>query len=216
MSSSGAGAKRGRGWGSDKNQEAEPEILPKTLTPTVIDKAMCYYCLHCNCELICAFSPLFVTWKTRRNALRGCIGTFCPTNLHKGLREYAIKSATEDDRFGPISRKEFLNLHCSVSILLNFQEREKYDDWVIGVHGIKISYESGGRTYSATYLPQVAKEQDWNHVTTIDSLLRKAGYTQPIDEGVRNNVKLTRYVSEHMSVPAEEYIRVVQQGRLTL
>lgn len=41
--------------------------------------------------LVSVFSPLFVTWEIGHSRrLRGCIGTFTSTNLHSGLREYAV------------------------------------------------------------------------------------------------------------------------------
>ena len=36
------------------------------------------------------YSPLFVTWKTSDQHLRGCIGTFSGRRLHAGLRDYAL------------------------------------------------------------------------------------------------------------------------------
>ena len=43
-------------------------------------------------------------------------------------------------------------------------------------HGIKITFESEGRHYSATYLPGVAAEQGWDKNETLKSLIKKAGY----------------------------------------
>ena len=57
-------------------------------------------------------SALFVTWtKGKKEDLRGCIGTFDQSRkLSKVLKEYALISSQEDDRFGPISFKELPNL----------------------------------------------------------------------------------------------------------
>ena len=50
--------------------------------------------------------PLFVTQTTgKEKELRGCIGTFTKGKLAKKLREYALISAFEDDRFEPIKKK---------------------------------------------------------------------------------------------------------------
>jgi AMMECR1 domain-containing protein len=46
--------------------------------------------------------PIFVTWKIKED-LRGCIGTFSPSQLSTILGKYALISALEDDRFDPIS-----------------------------------------------------------------------------------------------------------------
>lgn len=151
--------------------------------------------------------PLFVTWQLGKDKhLRGCIGTFKATNLHLGLRDYAIQSATKDERFPPINLNELANLYVSVSILTRFEEANSYLDWEVGVHGIRIEFytERGGKR-SATYLPEVASEQGWNHVQTIDSLLKKGGFRGTITTEVRQSILLTRYQSEKITVSYNDY-----------
>lgn len=133
---------------------------------------MCYYCfdsLYCylnSCDppkptFTNEAFPLFVTWKIgREKHLRGCIGTFSAVNLHSGLHEYAITSATKDSRFSPITKAEFYRLYCSVSLLTKFEEAKDYLDWQIGKHGVRIEfYNERGHKRNATYLPEVAQEQ---------------------------------------------------------
>ncbi|XP_072914063.1 nuclear protein AMMECR1-like isoform X1 [Hemitrygon akajei] len=138
--------------------------------------------------------PLFVTWKIGRDKrLRGCIGTFSAMNLHSGLREYTLTSALKDSRFPPMTREELPRLFCSVSLLTNFEDVGDYLDWEVGVHGIRIEFiNEKGSKRTATYLPEVAKEQGWDHIQTIDSLLRKGGYKAPISNDFRKTIKLTR------------------------
>uniref|UniRef100_A0A5K3F5B3 AMMECR1 domain-containing protein n=1 Tax=Mesocestoides corti TaxID=53468 RepID=A0A5K3F5B3_MESCO len=158
--------------------------------------------------------PLFVTWTYGKDQrLRGCIGTFKAMNLHSGLREYALNSAMRDSRFSPITQKEFPHLYCSVSLLTDFEEGADYKDWQVGVHGIRIEFvNERGSQRSATYLPEVAVEQGWNHQETIDSLLRKGGYKSPINEAVRSSVRLTRYRSEKLQLHAGEYFAEKTNG----
>jgi AmmeMemoRadiSam system protein A len=61
---------------------------------------------------------VFVSIK-RRGALRGCIGTFLPTeeNLAEEIITNAISSATRDYRFPPITPQELGELEYSVDIL---------------------------------------------------------------------------------------------------
>lgn len=153
--------------------------------------------------------PLFVTWLIgSEQNLRGCIGTFTPINLAQGLREYAITSATKDSRFSPISPDEYSLLSCSVSILTNFEVCSSITDWQIGFHGIRIEFvNERGSQRSATYLPEVAREQGWNHLQTIDSLLRKAGYRAPITAQCRKNVRVTRYRSEKLTLHYKDYVQ---------
>ncbi|XP_036714170.1 AMMECR1-like protein isoform X3 [Balaenoptera musculus] len=153
-------------------------------------------------------SPLFVTWKTGRDKrLRGCIGTFSAMNLHSGLREYTLTSALKDSRFPPLTREELPKLFCSVSLLTNFEDASDYLDWEVGVHGIRIEFiNEKGVKRTATYLPEVAKEQDWDQIQTIDSLLRKGGFKAPITSEFRKTIKLTRYRSEKVTISYAEYI----------
>ncbi|CAI9736873.1 Hypothetical predicted protein [Octopus vulgaris] len=158
--------------------------------------------------------PLFVTWKIGRDRrLRGCIGTFSAMNLHSGLREYAVTSAMKDSRFNPITKEEFPKLHCSVSILTHFEEATDYLDWEVGIHGIRIEFvNEKGHKKTATYLPEVAIEQGWDRLQTIDSLLRKGGYKGLISTEVRKNVHLTRYRSEKVTVSYSDYVSQKQNS----
>ncbi|CAF2060737.1 unnamed protein product [Rotaria magnacalcarata] len=151
--------------------------------------------------------PLFVTWLIgSEQKLRGCIGTFTPIDLAQGLREYAITSATNDSRFSPISRDEYPLLSCAVSILTHFEPCSSYMDWDVGIHGIRIEYfNERGAKRSATYLPEVAHENGWNHIQTIDSLLRKGGYRAPITSDIRKSVHVTRYKSEKLTLHYNDY-----------
>ena len=153
--------------------------------------------------------PLFVSWFIGKDKqLRGCIGTFSPMDLAEGLREYALTSALNDSRFSPISRDEYPSLHCAVSILTQFEPCLSFTDWQVGLHGIRIEFlnERGSRR-SATYLPEVAHEQGWNHTQTLDSLLRKGGYRATITADMRKSVQVTRYRSEKLILHYNDYIQ---------
>ncbi|XP_059472773.1 AMMECR1-like protein [Neocloeon triangulifer] len=211
--------------GSKKQKVSHNRELPdptsgRILSGMVAHPEMCFFCfdvLYSHLHSLeqpraPGFSndafPLFVTWKTGRDyRLRGCIGTFDAMNLHSGLREYSITSAVKDSRFNPISRDELPRLHVSVSILRHFEDANDCMDWQIGVHGIRIEFiNEHGSKRTATYLPEVAPEQGWDRVQTIDSLLRKGGYKGQVTAEFRRSVRLTRYQSEKVSVSYEEYV----------
>ncbi|KAK1329660.1 hypothetical protein QTO34_009842 [Cnephaeus nilssonii] len=99
----------------------------------------------------------------------------------------------------PLTPEELPPLSCSVSLLTNFEEARGYLDWEVGVHGILIEFihENGVRG-AATYLPEVAEEQDWDQIQTIDALLRKGGFQAPITSEFRETLRLTRYRSEKL------------------
>jgi len=186
---------------------------------------MCYFCFdvlychlyHLDPPRVPSFSndqyPLFVTWKIGKDKkLRGCIGTFNEMNLHHGLREYAVTSAMKDSRFNPVSRDELAKLHVSVSILCHFMDAADFLDWEIGVHGIRIEfYNERGSKKTATYLPEVPREQGWDKIQTIDSLLRKGGYKGTVTPEVRRGIRLVRYQSEKITVAYSDYLAHCRQ-----
>ncbi|KAF7991305.1 hypothetical protein HCN44_002867 [Aphidius gifuensis] len=190
------------------------------LTPSIVHPEMGFYCfdvlysqLHqldppktprfCN-----ESHPLFVTWTIGKDKrLRGCIGTFSAMHLHAGLREYATTSAFKDSRFNPISRDEFPRLTVDISILRHFEDGVDYLDWELGLHGILIEFNNEkGNKRTATYLPDVAKEQGWDQIQTIDSLLHKGGFRGQVTPAIRRALKLKRYQCEKVSVSYQEYM----------
>ncbi|KAG0937975.1 hypothetical protein G6F29_001914 [Rhizopus arrhizus] len=145
--------------------------------------------------------PLFVTWHIEsygHSKLRGCIGNFSPLKLHEGLLKYALISALKDTRFKPITLEELPRLSCAVSLLTDFEQADDYLDWEIGVHGIWIEFiQQDGEKETATYLPEVIKEQGWTKEEAIRSLLRKGGYYGNITkEYCESSIILTRYQSQ--------------------
>lgn len=135
-------------------------------------------------------SPIFVTFKVLPHEdLRGCIGNFSPSPLHKQLQDYAQIAAFEDTRFSPITLQELPKLACTVSLLHSFEVCRTWDDWTVGKHGIRFYYKN----YGATYLPSVAEEQGWNHIQTMKSLLLKGGYRGPVDDELLNSLEVSRY-----------------------
>ncbi|KAI0677473.1 AMMECR1 domain-containing protein [Trametes maxima] len=166
--------------------------------------------------------------------LRGCIGTFEPLPLVDGLAEYALTSAFHDHRFRKIEEWELETLECTVELLTHFEEADSYLDWDIGVHGIRVSFPHPSlipvapspssapsplgsatavptrsvlkHTFHATYLPHVAEEQGWDKIETIDSAIRKAGWSGRISEDLRRAVRVRRYQSRSCSVTWEEYV----------
>ncbi|KAF9140131.1 AMME chromosomal region protein 1-like [Mortierella sp. GBA39] len=189
-----------------------------------MSKEHCYYCFD---SLVAHFDgrpvsppafdnspfPLFVTWSTSGDGttkdlrLRGCIGNFSAMPLHSGLKEYALTSAFKDGRFPPMERKELPSLVCGVSLLVDFENGDDYLDWEVGRHGIWIEFKDArGRKKTATYLPEVAKEQGWTKERAIESLLRKGGYREVISQEFLDSVILTRYQSRKAQITYQDYV----------
>lgn len=172
-----------------------------------------FYCDEEQVERTC---PLFVTWKIGSDQdLRGCIGTFDQTcKIGKTVPKYALISALDDSRFSPITFNEVQHLTVSVSLLTNFTPIQNPMDWIIGTHGIEIEFRINGRSYSGTFLPEVAEEQGWDQAITLVSLFKKAGYKPnnanrpPIEivNEIANNLQVTTYQSSKLSMTYAEYL----------
>ena len=151
--------------------------------------------------------PLFVTWSLgKEKELRGCIGTFENLKLETQLREYALISANEDDRFDePINKSELKDLNCEVSLLINFEEAKDAMDWEIGTHGIDIEFQDiNGQIFSSTFLPEVAQDEGWDKRTTLKYLVQKAGYKGSLDKIIKD-IKLTRYQSIKKTISYNQF-----------
>lgn len=190
----------------------------------IVSKEMCYYCFdsllnHLNPNITVRTPtfpneplPLFVTWKKHvdgqnEDRLRGCIGSFEPLRLHSGLKKYAIISACQDRRFNPVELDEVKDLNVSISLLTNFEDAEDYLDWTVGLHGIIINFRTDhGTLYNATFLPEVASENEWSKVETIDQLIRKSGYESSITDQFRRSIRVMRYQSQKEKSTYQEYI----------
>jgi len=176
----------------------------------VATKEMCYFCFdvlisHLEGKSVPDSPPnmenkpalIFVTWRQghyEEGELRGCKGcTAQPKPLIEQLRRYSIVSGTQDTRFNPIESSEISQLSCHLSILHSFEEIKSCFDWVIGLHGVTIDFNVYDEDYTtnskqrsqfeghAIFLPNVAKANKWNQETTINQLIRKAGYKGKVD-----------------------------------
>ncbi|KAL7421076.1 hypothetical protein Q5752_003960 [Cryptotrichosporon argae] len=156
---------------------------------------------------------LFVTWNTVKHghrSLRGCIGNFSPMPLAEGLREYALVSALNDHRFSPIRASELPHLAASVSLLTPFAPAASPLAWDVGTHGLHITFRdpaSPARSYSATYLPEVAGEQGWDREAAVMSLIRKAGYRGKVRVGdaVWETIRAKTYESVKAAIDYKGY-----------
>ena len=161
--------------------------------------------------------PLFVTWEIGQDEhLRGCIGTFEAGDLRTNLGKYANIAAFQDRRFNPVSSSEVATLTCKVSFLTNFEQGASALDWTVGTHGITVEFADPstgrlrvdtGAQCSATFLPSVAPEQGWDKETTLKHLVKKAGYSGPLDK-VINKISLTRYQSSVAKLTYADYLKI--------
>lgn len=169
-----------------------------------------------TCTLRDSCSAVFVTWTIQSAAqaepqLRGCIGTFQPLALQRGLEQYTIQSAFHDRRFQPIALDEVPRLQCAVSLLSPMEPCTDFLDWDVGTHGVYIvlldlaTKTKPPRPRTATFLPEIAPAQRWSKVQTIDHALRKAGWTDEITDERRAALEVYRYTSDKCTVAYDAF-----------
>ncbi|ODQ56332.1 hypothetical protein SAICODRAFT_87052 [Saitoella complicata NRRL Y-17804] len=173
---------------------------------------------------------IFVSYNTLKNGstrLRGCIGTFERIAVRQGIDGYALTSALDDNRFSPITKRELPTLECGVSILTDFEPTSNPFDWELGTHGIRITFYYAGRKRTATFLPDVAVEQEWDQTETLEHLLRKGGWdgipeswndeAQWDGEGRTGKglrLKVVRYRGTKSKATYEEYLEWTEGARV--
>lgn len=91
-------------------------------------------------------SACFVCIKTRGRELRGCIGTFEPekNTLAEEVVANAIKAATRDPRFRPLSESELPTLRYSVDVLGTL-EPARFEELDPAVFGLMVVDRTGAR-----------------------------------------------------------------------
>ncbi len=114
----------------------------------------------------------FVTLR-KDNKLRGCIGKITASEpLFETIRQMSVAAAFNDSRFDPLGKEELNKIKIEISVLSEMKKIEDIDEIIPGRHGV---YLKKGIT-SATFLPQVAEEQNWNRDELLGNLAKnKAG-----------------------------------------
>jgi AmmeMemoRadiSam system protein A len=131
----------------------------------------------------------FVTL-TRREQLRGCIGTLATDRpLRETIAELAVSSATEDPRFPRVRPDEVDDLRIEISVLSPPVDAGP-EDVVIGMHGLIV--EHGRRR--GLLLPQVATEHHLTREQFLDAVCQKAGL--PASAWREPGVRLQTFTAE--------------------
>jgi len=109
----------------------------------------------------------------KKGRLRGCIGSIIGKGpLCVTVRNMAIASATQDQRFTPVKKEELDEIEIEVSVLSKPRVINNVDEFVLGVHGVIVSRD--GR--SGIFLPQVADKGNWTKESFLGELCsQKAG-----------------------------------------
>jgi len=122
--------------------------------------------------LLAARAPCFVSLKTLKGELRGCIGTIesARETLAEEIIANAISAATNDPRFEPVGPEELSNLRYSVDVLFP-PEETVMEDLDPSVYGVIVEDESGARR--GLLLPDIPGIDDAQQQVEIAA--RKAG-----------------------------------------
>jgi AmmeMemoRadiSam system protein A len=133
----------------------------------------------------------FVCIKTLGRELRGCIGTFEPekSTLAEEIVANAIKAATHDPRFRPLSQDELPALCYSVDVL-GILEPARFEELDPAIFGVMVVAESGLRR--GLLLPNI------ENIRTADAQVRVAAAKASIrpDEPLKLYRFRTRRFSE--------------------
>lgn len=117
-------------------------------------------------------SACFVSIKTLTHELRGCIGTVEPEHatLAEEVVANAVKAATRDPRFRPVSCAELPSLLYSVDVLGSL-ESAKFEDLNPAVFGVVVTDQSGSRR--GLLLPNIESVETANQQVVVAA--EKAG-----------------------------------------
>ena len=118
-----------------------------------------------------------------------------------------------------MSLEEVPKLEVEVSLLHSFEKARDALDWEVGKHGIMIDFEVDDQPYSETFLPEVAAEEHWDQRTTLQYLVRKAGYFY--SEYMRvscvnhsdllDEIECTRYQTDKAYLSFKEYVQMTKE-----
>lgn len=113
----------------------------------------------------------FVSLHLRGN-LRGCIGNMIGQGpLYSTVARMARSAAFNDNRFRPLTSKEWPHIDLEISVLGPLLHCPDPDAIEIGRHGLLLVH----RGQSGVFLPQVPVEQGWDRQVYLQNLCRKAG-----------------------------------------
>ncbi len=142
-------------------------------------------------DLLKTPSGVFVTLRTRRGELRGCIGSLHPVApLYRAVESSAINAAFHDPRFDPVTAEELGALEIEISVMGPIESVAGPDEIMVGRDGLIVSR---GRN-AGLLLPQVATEYGWDRDTFLRQTCVKAGL--PPDSWRAADCRLEKFEAE--------------------
>ncbi len=142
-------------------------------------------------------SGAFVTLKINDD-LRGCIGSLeAKKPLAQVISQMSLAAAFEDTRFYPLTKEEFKDVTIEISVLSPLKKiKDPLTDIEINKHGVLVKSKKDYR--SGLFLPQVAKENNWNLEKFMNELCEnKAGIEQ--DAWKKGKIDIYAFTAEVFS-----------------
>ncbi len=141
-------------------------------------------------ETLNRLSGVFVTLRIGED-LRGCIGYVEPLfPLCHATQEVAMKAATADPRFMPVTQSELGKIIIEISVLSPLSDLQDFEKIEIGKHGLVI--DAGYRR--GLLLPQVATEYNWDRKQFLKQVALKAGL--PPDAWKQKEIRIFTFTVE--------------------
>lgn len=109
--------------------------------------------------------------------LRGCLGAVAPSEpLQESVARLAVAAATQDRRFDPLTRAEFVSSRLEITILgelvrLPAEPEGLLSGLIPAEHGVQVR----AARRSGLLLPQVARRQGWSALELLRQVCCKAG-----------------------------------------
>ncbi|MDT5157913.1 MAG: hypothetical protein QOH51_2270 [Acidobacteriota bacterium] len=149
-----------------------PALARNAVEIYVLERRIAEPMLSSQTSLLNQPSACFVSIKTLGGELRGCIGTVDPekSTLAEEVISNAIKAATRDPRFQPLSAKELSSLRYSVDVLGSL-EPARFEDLDPSIFGVVVVDHTGLRR--GLLLPNIESIKTARHQVHIAAM--KAG-----------------------------------------
>lgn len=140
-------------------------------------------------------SAVFVTLRTLRGELRGCLGALTPVeaDVARETARLAVLAATRDPRFDPVTPGELAGLRLEVSVLSPEEPARGVEDLDPARYGIVVRDGQGRHAVLLPHLDGVVDARMQVHCA-----LRKAGITPGAD------VSLSRFEVHEFCEPERE------------
>ncbi len=154
---------------SDHQRGVLMDIARKSIEAHLNNDSMPQFEISDN--LLVSPGAAFVTLNKDKK-LRGCIGYTEPVMpLYQTISTCAVKAASADPRFSPLTPQEYEDVQLEISVLTPLKKIRDIEKIEVGKHGLMIQKGIN----RGLLLPQVATSYNWDRETFLSQTCRKAG-----------------------------------------